>query len=239
MRGVTKGGGERVKVEMLNWTPDPERTVALSARLCYSSAGIKELQEKLETADVERLLEMVTSRGHHSVLEHASFTFGVEGVSRVLTHQLVRHRLASYSQQSQRYVKAEEFGYIVPPSVAANGEALRVFRQAMGQARKAYSTLLGMGIHREDCRYVIPQGVETKIVVTMNARELLHFFELRCCERAQWEIRNLAKEMLGQCRRVAPLIFRRAGPVCETRGDCPEQNASCPRRGDVREGSSA
>ena len=161
--------------------------------------------------------------GHHSVIEHAVFTFSVEGVSRALTHQLVRHRVASYSQQSQRYVSMKEPSYVTPHTVQDDPEALKVFEDT--------GKLESMGIPAEDARYLLPNGCTTNITITMNARELLHFFSLRCCNRAQWEIREMADRMLELCREVSPVIFRDAGPPC-VRGPCPEGKLSCgkPRR---------
>jgi thymidylate synthase (FAD) len=167
-------------------------------------------------------------------LEHASFTFGIEGISRVTTHQLVRHRIASYSQKSQRYVEETGFQCVMPPSIEDEPEAMDVFRETVDRCRYAYLKLREMGISKEDARYLLPSGGETKIVVTMNARELLHFFSLRCCYRAQWEIRAMAVEMLRLCRKTAPLIFHNAGPAC-LRGPCPEGASSCGRLQEVRE----
>ncbi len=218
-----------MKVKLICHTPDPERTVAMSARLCYSAAGAEQLAEKLSPAQVAKLVDKIVAMGHLSTFEHASFTFAVEGVSRVLTHQLVRHRIASYSQQSQRYVKEHDFEYIVPPTVAANPQAAARFAALMGDIRAAYDELTALGVHQEDARYVLANATETKIVVTMNARSLLHFFELRCCSRAQWEIRRLAEAMLAEVRKAAPHLFSKAGPTCVTRGVCEEGDLSCGR----------
>ena len=169
--------------------------------------------------------------GHHSVLEHAVFTFSVEGVSRALTHQLVRHRVASYSQQSQRYVSMREPTFVTPHTVEGNEEASKVFEETMAAIWEAYGKLESMGIPAEDARYLLPNGCTTNITITMNARELLHFFSLRCCNRAQWEIREMADRMLELCMEVSPVIFREAGPPC-MRGPCPEGKLTCghPRR---------
>ncbi len=222
-----------MEVELLAYTPDPEGVVYTAARLCYSSKGIRELMGE-EGSSPRRLIEQIKASGHHSVLEHAAFTFGIEGVSRVTTHQLVRHRIASYSQKSQRYVSEEDFQYITPPAVEGKAEALELYRKTMEVCQEAYNRLLEMGIPKEDARYILPSGCETKIIVTMNARELLHFFSLRCCRRAQWEIRAMAKEMLRHCKRVAPIIFSQAGPPC-LRGPCPEGTFSCGKTEEVRE----
>jgi thymidylate synthase (FAD) len=224
-----------VNVTLLEHTPNPEQTVALAARLCYSPVSIGELREKLETADIEKFLEKIMSLGHHSVLEHVSFTFAIEGISRVTTHQLVRHRIASFSQQSQRYVShTKHFASIIPDSIAANDEARRLFDSMSETVHAAYARLVELGIPAEDARYILPNSTETKIIMTMNARELLHYFGLRCCQRAQWEIRAMSIEMLRLVKRVAPVIFRSAGPGCVA-GPCPEGQFCCGQTADVRE----
>jgi thymidylate synthase (FAD) len=224
-----------MKVALLQYTPEPERTVALAARLCYSPADIDELQKKISSADIRNFLEKIMSLGHQSVLEHASFTFGIEGISRVTTHQLVRHRIASFSQQSQRYVShTERFSAVIPPTIAAHPEVLARFEAQLSALHQAYAEMVEAGIPAEDARYILPNATETKIIVTMNARELLHFFELRCCERAQWEIRAMAVEMLKLVKRVAPVIFNAAGPGCLT-GPCPEGQFCCGKTIEVRE----
>ncbi len=224
-----------MKVTLLQYTPDPERTVALAARLCYSPADIDELQERLTGADIIAFLDKIMSLGHHSVLEHASFTFGIDGISRAASHQLVRHRLASYSQQSQRYVShAERFTAVVPGSIAARPELLARFDAQLAALHDCYRDLVEAGVPAEDARYILPNATETKIIVTMNARELRHFFALRCCERAQWEIRAMAIEMLRLVRPVAPAFFKDAGPGCVT-GPCPEGQFCCGKTMEVRE----
>jgi len=226
--------GDEMNIELLQHTPDPEQTVALAARLCYSPSGLNELLERSEVSNITTLIKKIMSLGHHSVLEHASFTFGIEGISRVTSHQLVRHRLASYSQQSQRYVShLERFDTVMPPSIAADEEARRIFDFTVGVVHQAYKQLSEMGIAAEDARYLLPNATETKIIVTMNARELLHFFALRCCERAQWEIRSMAVGMLKLAKQVAPTIFREAGPGCIA-GPCPEGDFCCGRTAEVR-----
>lgn len=223
-----------MNIELLHHTPDPEQTVALAARLCYSAVGLDELKEKIGSGDIRQFIDKIMTLGHHSVLEHASFTFGVEGISRVTSHQLVRHRVASYSQQSQRYVShVERFDAVLPPAIAANEEAKRIFDFTVGVVHQAYKQLVEMGLQPEDARYLLPNATETKIIITMNARELLHFFKLRCCERAQWEIRSMAVGMLKLAKQVAPTIFRDAGPGCVA-GPCPEGEFCCGRTGQVR-----
>jgi thymidylate synthase (FAD) len=179
---------------------------------------------------IDRILEL----GHYAVLEHASFTFAVEGVSRVLTHQLVRHRLASFAQQSQRYVAFEEgFAYETPPAIAARPELQHRFDAAMRYAAEAYRELCRAGIAAEDARFVLPNAAHSRIIITMNARELRHFFRLRCCRRAQWEIRALAVKMLETVMAVAPSLFHQAGPGCLS-GPCPEGPMSCGKAAEVR-----
>ena len=216
-----------IKVKLLEHTPHPERVVAMAARLCYSAAGAEELAEKMTDEQVEKLVDKIIQMGHASTMEHVSFTFGIEGVSRVLTHQLVRHRLASYSQQSQRYVAEHDFEYILPPSIAERPEASDRFKALMENIQQAYNDLVEAGVPKEDARYVLANATETKIVVTMNARSLMHFFNLRCCNRAQWEIRELAYKMLAEAKAVAPLLFKNAGASCVATGHCPEGAMTC------------
>jgi len=223
-------------VRLLRHTPEPERAVATAARLCYSPAGVEEIDQRMDDAQVEKLVGKLVDLGHESPFEHASFTFGVEGVSRALTHQLVRHRIASYSQQSQRYVDASGdngFRYIVPPSVREDAQAYKRFTSVMERLAGAYGRL-GADVAREDARYVLPNAAETKIVITMNARELWHFLEVRCCERAQWEIRAMATEMLRILIGRFPLLFAHAGPGC-VRGPCSEGTMSCGKAKEIKE----
>ena len=217
-----------MRVDLISCTPEPDRTVAAAARLCYSEIHAAEIMADLKPEKVEAFLGKIAQMGHLSPFEHAGFTFAIEGVSRALTHQLVRHRIASYSQQSQRYVSEEAFEVIVPPSIAANKEAAEVFDSAMETIRLAYEALNTM-VPKEDARYVLPNACETKIVCTFNARSLLNFFSHRCCSRAQWEIRELAYKMLAEVRRVAPGLFAKAGAPCEIKGFCPEGAMSCGR----------
>ncbi|MEN6568142.1 MAG: FAD-dependent thymidylate synthase [Veillonellales bacterium] len=218
-----------MKVKLICHTPEPERTVAMSARLCYSPVGAEQLAESMSEEQIDKLVQKIVELGHASTMEHVSFTFAIEGVSRVLTHQLVRHRIASYSQQSQRYVGEHNFEYILPPSVAANETARTKFSSLMDQIRSAYDELVDLGIPKEDARYCLANATETKIVVTMNARTLLHFFQVRCCMRAQWEIRQMAEMMLAEVRKAAPLLFKNAGPTCVTQHYCSEGTMTCGR----------
>jgi thymidylate synthase (FAD) len=218
-----------MKIKLISYTPDPERMVAMSARLCYSPIGAEDLVESMTAGQVESLLNKIVDMQHLSTLEHVSFTFAIEGVSRVLTHQLVRHRIASYSQQSQRYVSEHEFEYIVPTTIESNPVAKEKFEQLMNTIRSTYDELTALGINKEDARYCLANATETKIVVTMNARTLLHFFQLRCCARAQWEIRRMAELMLVEAKKVAPLLFKKAGPTCVTNNYCGEGSMTCGR----------
>ena len=214
-------------VELLYHTPDPERAIATAARLCYAPVGASELMETMPEERVRSVLSTIMGSGHFSTLEHASYTFAVDGVSRALTHQLVRHRLASFNQQSQRYVKfTDGVGIVKPETVAEDEHANAVFDEAIDTILTAYQTMLEAGIPAEDARYILPNAAESKIVITMNIRELLHFFELRCCNRAQWEIRELAHRMLELVRPTAPYIFKDAGAGC-VRGACPEGKMTC------------
>ncbi|MGI6143805.1 MAG: FAD-dependent thymidylate synthase [bacterium] len=217
-----------LKVTLINHTPEPEKTVAAAARLCYSPLGAAEIMENLTPEKVDKFLAKLTQMGHFSPTEHVTFTFAIEGVSRALSHQLVRHRIASYSQKSQRYVAEDDFAYIVPPTIRENPGALAVYQEAMTKLREAYSQLAGI-VPKEDARYLLPNACETKLVATFNARSLHNFLRLRCCQRAQWEIRELAEKMLAEVRKVAPRLFALAGPSCEVEGVCYEGDMSCGR----------
>jgi len=216
-----------MQVSLLYHTQDPERAVATAARLCYAPVGAAELMENMSSEEVAKVLKTIMKSGHHSALEHASYTFAVDGVSRALTHQLVRHRLASYNQQSQRYVTLRgEPEVVIPESISTDGELFAVFHTAVDTAYNAYQTLLDAGVPAEDARYVLPNACISKIVVTMNVRELLHFLELRCCHRAQWEIQELGNKMLELVEPTAPYIFMDAGAPCR-RGPCTEGTMTC------------
>ncbi len=232
---------KKLKVLLLKHTPAPEETVALAAKLCYSKSTISDLNEKISSKDQTEFIKKLMDMGHESVLEHVSFTFGVEGVSRVLLAQLTRHRIASFSVQSQRYVSYENgFGYIIPESISALGEeAVNEFSEQMETIQKWYTQwqkkLGNMGEKsNEDARFVLPNACETRIIVTMNVRELRHFFSLRMCSRAQWEIRRMAEEMFRLCFETAPALFANAGPAC-LRGKCPEGEKSCGQAAKIRE----
>ncbi|MEW5937364.1 MAG: FAD-dependent thymidylate synthase [Candidatus Thermoplasmatota archaeon] len=213
-----------MKVILVAHTPDAEQTVAMAAKTCHSS---KLPRGEMSRDGMRRILGLVIGSGHTSVLEHASFTFAIMGVSRALTHQLVRHRIASYSQQSQRHVKIRDFEYVTPPTVTRSPEARGLYKDAMTRISDGYSALVELGVPIEDARYVLPNATATNIVVTMNARSLLNFFELRLCLRAQWEIRRLASLMLKEVKAAAPLLFEGAGPACVTKGYCIEGQTDC------------
>jgi thymidylate synthase (FAD) len=221
-------------VRLIASTPDPQRLVAAAARNCYSGKGPNALLEELDEVEVENLLERVASMGHASLWEHAAFTFTLENVSRSLLAEITRHRIASFSVKSQRYVKEKGFGYIRPATIAGDEKSAHIFQQAMEAAGEAYNALLDLGVPPEDARFVLPNACTTHIVVTMNARELLHFFKLRCCMRAQWEIRSAAGEMLRLAREEAPLLFAKAGPSC-VHGGCGEGKLSCGQAAEVRD----
>ena len=206
-----------MNVILLAHTPEPDALVAAAARICYKDITAQELLHGEEQNLSRKLIAELFKSGHLSTFEHVSFTFGIDGLSRVASHQLVRHRLASFSQQSQRYVKMnaeEQDSMIIPPSIKANPEALRIFQEAVNFSQQAYKILTEMGIAKEDARFILPHGYSTRLVMTMNARELHHFFSLRLCRRAQWEIHELARKMLILCREKAPVLFEKAGPSC-------------------------
>ncbi len=213
-------------VKLLKYTDSPDRVIALAARLCYSKSKIEDLEKELSDTYSRSLVEKILALGHHSVLEHVSFTFGIGGISRATSHQLVRHRIASYSQQSQRYVDYDHLDAVVPPSITEDKEALREFKKTLDGIEDLYKWMIERGVPVEDARYILPNATTTSIVVTMNARELNHFFTLRCCRRAQWEIREMAKKMLKEARLVAPSLFKVSGPGC-LRGPCTEGKFTC------------
>lgn len=241
-------GQVSLKVVLLNHTKDPEGLIAHAAKLCYSPSSIEQLRDHIEKSDNGKFIEKLLKLRHLSPLEHISFSFGIEGISRACSHQLVRHRVASYSQQSQRYVGehsekqnypgGETFEFVMPPSIEAAGKN-EWFVEKMREIQKWYDELIeALGDSgeksNEDARFILPNAAETKIIVTMNARELLHFFSVRCCNRAQWEIRALATEMLKLVRNIVPSIFSEAGPNCIA-GPCEEGDMYCGRINEARE----
>ncbi len=223
-----------MKVRLLSYTKDAEDLCAAAAQSCYSNKPASELLNGMGKKNPDRILENIVGMGHHSVIEHAVYTFSVEGVSRALTHQLVRHRIASFSQQSQRYVSMGHAEYIMPPSIKKDERAEGEFRELMDRIWDVYRDL-SKTVEVEDARYVLPNASSTNITITMNARELRHFFSLRCCNRAQWEIRLVADEMLKVVKGVSPSIFKDAGPPC-VRGKCPEGKMTCgkPRKNELK-----
>ena len=259
-----------IKVNLIAHTPNPEQTVAAAAKLCYSPVGIGEIQQGLTPEKTESFVNMLAEIGHASPMEHASFTFAIEGISRACSHQLVRHRIASYSQQSQRYVDGNSFDFVTPPSIQNCDEALEEYQNIISQQRAAYTkirnALAAAEIKRtnpeldgsndeiieqykaldkaacsavikkanEDARFILPNACTTAIVVTMNTRSLWNFFAHRCCNRAQWEIREVAVQMLRLCKQAAPSLFKNSGPSCMS-GKCPEGKMSCGKPKQMRE----
>ena len=246
------------KVTLLTYTTEPERTVASAAKLCYSASDISTIKEGLTDEKTASFVEMLAEIGHESPIEHASFTFGIEGVSRSLLAQITRHRMASFSVQSQRYVEESQFEYVLPPEIEKDEEAKKIYIENMNRAQADYDKLteilskkhfeefLSLGQDEktakrnaekkaiEDARFVLPNACTTKMIMTMNARSLLNFFSHRCCNRAQWEIRELATEMYKLVYNVAPHIFVKAGPPC-VRGACTEGKMTCGEIVKVRE----
>lgn len=247
-----------MKVEILAYTPSGDKLIASAAKLCYSSSDINTLLEGMTPQKTDSFLDMMASLGHESIFEHTTFTFGIEGVSRAVLAQITRHRIASFSVQSQRYVNKEKFDYIIPPSILQNPRALKEFTEAMEEDRRHYinlsrileaenkAKLIAEGNDEktaekaakkaayEDARSVLPNACDTKIIMTMNVRSLNNFFELRCCNRAQWEIRCLATEMLRLCKGVYPKLFEKAGPACVS-GQCREGKMTCGKAKEVKE----
>ncbi|MBR1857943.1 MAG: FAD-dependent thymidylate synthase [Selenomonadaceae bacterium] len=215
-----------MKVTLLTHTPTPEKIVAAAARCCYSNDDPDKLLDEMTDEKAARFLQKLNDLGHQSPLEHVSFTFSISGVSRALLAQITRHRLASFSVRSQRYCGFEKSDFIKPPSIAKS-EVNDIFDDSLSQSKSNYDELIDAGIAKEDARMVLPNASATSMVLTMNARELLHFFSLRCCTRAQWEIRQLANEMVKIVKRAAPNIFQKAGAACDQLGYCPEGKFSC------------
>lgn len=224
-----------MNVQLLAYTPDPDKVVATAAKLCYSDSDINSLMENLTEEKTAKFIDMLVSIGHESPIEHVSFTFGIEGISRCTSHQLVRHRIASYSQRSQRYVSEAQFDFITPPLIESDSDLNAMYYEYMMRTQQFYDYLVDHGIPKEDARYILPNACSTSIVVTMNARSLFNFFKHRCCNRAQEEIRNLANEMLRLCKEVAPQIFKYAGPSCVVLGRCPEGKMSCGKVNEMKE----
>jgi thymidylate synthase (FAD) len=224
-----------MEVKLIAYTPKPDMVCAAAAFTSWKKKTTAQLFEELSEKEALDFLKMVMGFGHFSVTEHATFTFSISGVSRALTHQLVRHRIASYTQQSQRYVKfaKNEIEYVTPPTIAGDKEAKKIYDDLMKAVADTYEKLIGRKIPPEDARFVLPNAATTNIVVTMNARELLHFIRLRTCERTQWEIREAATEMLRLAKKVAPTLFHDGGPGCVI-GPCPEGKLTCGKIVEVR-----
>lgn len=238
-----------LKVTLLTYTPEPQKIMAAAAKLCYARADIDTVMEGLTPEKTEGFIDMLSGLGHESPMEHMNFTFGIENVSRSLLAQITRHRHASFSVQSQRYVKEMDFEFITPPQIEKNAAAKQLYLQTMKDIASSYNSLadnlkkanIESGMEEraaekkaiEDARYVLPNACTTKMIVTMNARSLMNFFKLRCCNRAQWEIRELACRMLKLVKDVAPNVFCNAGPAC-VRGSCSEGSMSCGKANDVR-----
>ena len=216
-----------MNVKLIGFTPDPEKMPAMAAKLTHSKTKPENL-DKSSDKELKSILEYVMNLGHTSVIEHSNFTFAISDVSRSLTHQLVRHRIASYAQQSQRYVDFKKPNYVTPPKIAKNKKMKNAYDVTMNNIWKEYNKLLDMDIPAEDARFILPNAACTNIMVTMNARSLLNFFELRCCQHAQWEIRQLANKMLNEVKKIAPTIFKNAGPACKSKNICPENKKDCP-----------
>ena len=214
-----------MNVALISYTPEPELTVAAAARLTTSNVSATELGERMSSDQVDNLLSQLLSSGHLSPFEHASFTFAIDGISRVTSHQLVRHRLASYSQQSQRYVSFKKLDYITPSTIAANPSLRTKYQETIHSAHQLYCEMLEAGIPAEDARYVLPSAAETRLVMTMNARELMHVCSLRLCLRAQWEIVELFQNVKSEVQKVAPRIGAELKPKCYALGYCDEQQS--------------
>lgn len=226
-------------VKLLEHTPNPEHLVAQAAKQCYDAGFIGNAYNQLFPQSDEARIRKVRDMGHLSVFEHASFTFAIEGISRACSHQLVRFRVASFSQQSQRYCfLGEDFGRVKPPSIEANLSASNMFDIMMNDIGRAYNYFVKeCSIPAEDARFVLPNACETNIIVTMNARELIHAFGLRCCTHAQWEIRNMFNKMLPMCREKAPVLFEKAGAPCDVNGTCPEGSRCCGKVNNIENNS--
>ena len=246
------------RVYLLGHTPFPEHCVASAAKLCYSSSNIKDLRDNLTDEKAAQFVEMLSEIGHESPIEHASFTFGIEGVSRALLAQITRHRMASFSVKSQRYVREGSFEYVTPPEIEKIPEAKAIYDEIMAEDQRRYDALAAVLKEKhvktfmaegkdektatrmaekkaiEDARFVLPNACETQMVMTMNARSLMNFFRHRCCNRAQWEIKDVADQMLALVLEVAPNLFKNAGPACVS-GPCPEGKMTCGHYKEIKE----
>lgn len=216
-----------MRVEILAATGDPIAVIYKACRTCYSPAGPINMKIKSRD-DMLALISETMKSGHHSVLEHVSFTLAIDGVSRALTHQLVRHRLASYSQQSQRYVnyaktsETTDVNFIEPKTILKNQVAHDAYQELLEQVKKTYKLLAESGIPAEDARYVLPNATETKLVMTMNYRELLNVSAVRLCFRAQWEILDMFKKIKQEITKIDPFLGSKLLPKCQHAGYCSE-----------------
>lgn len=213
-----------MKVRLIAHTPEPERLIAAAARLCYSDRLVSDLMSSLHSDEVARLVRMLKRTGHLSPLEHVSFTFSVEGLSRAALAQFTRHRMASFSVQSQRHIKSTHAGWIVPPAIDGDEAARHEFERLVQASADSYDRLLAMGIKREDARFCLPQAAPTSLIVTMNARELLWVARLRMCHTSQWEVRRVVAHMARLARAAAPVLLERIGPPCRQEGRCSEHS---------------
>ncbi len=211
-----------IEVRLINYTKNPEITVASAARTCFRDKIYESICEELKEEDVERIIKAVIIKNHLSVLEHITFTFSISGVSRVLTHQLVRHRIASYSQLSQQRVDSSELQFTIPPEIQKHPVLVKEYEEAVRNCQELYKRIVRSGISRGSARYVLPSSFNTKIMTTMNARSLFNLFAQRECQVEEWEFRELARIMHDKLMRVAPMIFKYAGPPCRTHQVCPE-----------------
>lgn len=211
-----------IRVELVSYTPEPELTIALAARTCYADLNYRTIKDELSHDDVKRILNTVIVKGHHSVLEHASFTFSISGISRVFTHQLVRHRIASYSQLSQQRTDSSTLDFVLPPSIEDDPNLNYAYSQLMNQCKNLYRKMIQQGISKGSARYILPSAFTTRIVATFNARSLFNLLEQRECIAEEWEFREVAVMMHNELIKVAPMIFTKAGPPCEIKHVCPE-----------------
>ena len=193
-----------IEVKLISYTPNPVQAIETAASTCYDSQPTE-----------GKIMRHCYKSGHHSVLEFADFSFKITGVSRALTHQLVRHRMASYAQRSQRYCKEDGFQTVTPSSVKRNPEALAKYEATIESLKTVYSELLALGIPAEDARMLLPNACATQICVKMNLRELIHFCNERMCTCAQWEIRELARKMAKAVFEVEPELAEYLVPKCE------------------------
>jgi len=213
---------EMIEVKLTNYTKEPDLTVASAARTCYRDKSYESICEELKEGDIDRIIKTVILKNHLSVLEHINFTFSISGVSRVLTHQLIRHRIASYSQLSQQRTDSSALEFTTPPEIKKDDKLAKEYEETVRNCQELYKRLVRRGISRGSARYVLPSSFNTKIITTMNARSLFNLFAQRECQLEEWEFRELARLMHDKLMKVAPIIFQYAGPSCQTHRVCPE-----------------